>query len=306
MVHDTINSIRVTLSERIGNPFLSATLIACVLLNWELSLLLFSDVSYDTKVEKIVGLYPDSATRNLELFILPMFFGLFWTFAWPVINMGINAYWYWMKSNIANVKLRVERKKKLSEAEAAELYSTIDAQESRYLEFLKDRQAKIESLSDQMSKLMKERDDLQSEVEKTQLTYAELESKLSGSQRELSSIRESLSNVNRENDERRRTLDEISNRSIEFAEYLPGLKAITNAIAKTTNYHANETWIWEEFKRQEKSFPSEAQQLMLNFFLAIGLVIRDNNGNITFGERYRSAVGRVLGMYNNSPGIAAG
>lgn len=303
MIQDTINSIRVTLHERIGNPFLSATIIACFILNWKLTLLLFSDVPYDSKVEKIVSLYPDSSIQLHNFLLIPLCFGLFWTFVWPVISLGINTYWYWMKSHVSNARHKAERKKLLSEAEAAELYSTIDAQESKYLEFLKDRQNKINSLSEQLNDAIKERNETQIEMVDFHSKYKELEQQLATSLRELSNTNEFLSNTSRENEERRRMLDEISSRSIEFAEYLPGLKAITNAINKATNYQANETWIWEEFKRQEKSFPSEAQQLMLNFFLSLGLIKRDNSSNITFGDRYRYVKDKVLGAYNNSPGI---
>lgn len=302
MIQDTLNSIRVTLNERIGNPFLSASLIACVFLNWKLSLLLFSDVPYDNKVEKIVSFYPDTSTQFHKLLLIPVCFGLFWTFIWPVISLGINAYWYWMKSNLSNVKLKVERKKKLSEAEAAELYSMIDAQESKYLEFLKDRQGKIETLSHQISDLLDERSTLQTDLVKSETERKELVSKL---EMVTSINREQQNKVNFESDERRRTLDEVSSRSLEFAEYLPGLKAITNAINKTTNYQADEAWIWEEFNRQEPSFLREDQQKMLNFFLALGLLKREPNSKITFGERYRNVKDRVLGDYNNSPGVKA-
>lgn len=303
MIQDTINSIRVTLHERIGNPFLSATIIACFILNWKLTLLLFSDVPYDSKVEKIVSLYPDSAIQLHNFLFIPLCFGLFWTFVWPVISLAINTYWYWMKSHVSNAKHKAERKKLLSEAEAAELYSTIDAQESKYLEFLKDRQNKINSLSEQLNDAIKERNETQIEMVDFHSKHKELEQQLANTQVELINIKEAYARVTHENDERRRNLDEISSRSIEFAEYLPGLKAITNAINKATNYQANETWIWEEFKRQEKSFPSEAQQLMLNFFLSLGLIKRDNNSNISFGDRYRYVKDKVLGAYNNSPGI---
>jgi hypothetical protein len=303
MMQDTINSIRVTLNERIGNPFISATIIACIVLNWQLSLLLFSDVPYDSKIEKIISLYPDSSSRYESFLIIPLCFGVFWTFVWPVINMGINAYWYLMKANISNVKLWAERKRKLSEADAAELYSTIDAQESRYLEFLKDRQNKIENLSKQISDFIHERTTLHNEIERHKSEKADLETTLSGSQRELSIIRESLNRASSESDVHRRALEEAANRSIEFAKFLPGLKSLTNAINQTTNHQANETWILEEFERQEPSYTREDRQKMFNFFLGLGLIKREANGNIGFGDRYRYAKDSVLGMYNNSPEI---
>ncbi len=302
MMQDTINSIRVTLSERIGNPFISAAIIACILLNWKLSLLLFSDVPYDLKVEKIVALYPDSSTRLENFLVIPLCFGIFWTFIWPVISMGINAYWYRMRSHISNVKLQAERKKKLSEAEAAELYSTIDAQESKYLEFLKDRQNKIDGLTRHIADVTKEHGDRQLEIEKYRLTNANLESKLSALQGELSVSRENSEKYRRESEERQRSLDEILSHSLQFAAHLPGLKAITNAINRTTNFQANEAWVREELKRQEPTVTDEDQSKMINFFLALGLIKRDSNNNVMFGDRYRYEKDKILGLYNNSPG----
>lgn len=303
MMQDTISSIRATLNERIGNPFISATIIACVLLNWQLSLLLVSDVPYDSKIEKIIGLYPDSSTRYEDFLFIPLCFGVFWTFVWPIISMVINAYWYWMKANISNIKLWAERKKKLSEADAAELYSMIDAQESRYLEFLKDRQNKIEDLSKQISGLVNEHATLQNGIERYQSEKSDLEATISRSQRELSSINEALSHEKSESDVYRRAFEDASNRTIECAEYLPGLKAITNAINKATNHQAHETWILEELNHQESSLSKEVQQKMFSFYLGLGLLKREPNGNITFGERYRYVKDKVLGMHNNSPGI---
>lgn len=34
MIRDTINSLRVTLADRAGSPFVSATLVALVFVNW--------------------------------------------------------------------------------------------------------------------------------------------------------------------------------------------------------------------------------------------------------------------------------
>lgn len=306
VIQDTINSIRLTLSERIGNPFISATLIASSILNWKLSLLLFSDVTYDAKIQKILDLYPDSVTRFDELFLYPICFGVFWTFIWPVITLGINAYWYWMKTITSNLKIKIERKKKLSEAEAAELYSTIDAQESRYLDFLKERQNRVDNLAERVSNLDKENQDFQLEISKQKTESEKLKSEQSGMQSQLSSAQNELGRVRKENDNYRRSLDEITNRALEFAEHLPGLKTITNALTKADNHRADELWLREEFCRQEPSLLSEdtqTQQKMFSFYLALNLIQRESSSYIVFGEPYRYAKDKVLGTNNNSPEI---
>lgn len=302
-MQDTINSIRVTLNERIGNPFISSTLIACAALNWKLSLLLFSDIPYDSKVEKILGLYPDVTARLDSLLLHPLYFGVFWTLIWPAINIGINAYWHWMKAKTSNVKLWAERKTNLSEAKAAELYAMIDSQESKYLDFLKDRQDKIENLSKQINDLMDERKTLQLEASNREIARTDLESKLAAVQRDTALHHETTTRIRSEKDQLQRELDEISTRSIEFAEYLPGLKAITNAINNARNFQADGTWLRDEFRRQEPSVNTENLEKMINFYLAIGLIKRDSDNHITFGDRYRFSKDKVLGIYNNSPGV---
>lgn len=54
--------------------------------------------------------------------------------------------------------------KKLSESEAAELYTTIDAQDGKYLELLKDRQNRIDGLAQQIKNVGDERDRYLSEM----------------------------------------------------------------------------------------------------------------------------------------------
>lgn len=302
MIQDTVNSIRVTLNERLSNPFISAFVIAFILLNWKLSLLIFSDVGYDAKVEKVLDIYSDPNARFNSLMVTPLIFSLFWTFVWPVINIVINAYWYWVKAKISNVKLRVERSKIISEAEAAEIYATIDSQESKYLDFLRDRQNKIDSLSNQMQELTNEKVVLLQDVGEKEVAMSNLGDEVTKLENVVKNQKEQLSRSQRENSDQRHSLDEIENSSFNYIKFMPGLKAITNAIDKANNYQADETWVIKELKGQEPSLDDEDRQIMMNFFMALGFIKKDAEGHIVFGKRYRYAKNEVLGMYNNSPG----
>lgn len=287
MIQDAINSIRVTLGERFGNPFLSAALISAVFLNWKLSLLLLSDVQYDNKVSRITELYPHALDVTYAFLVYPGICGAFWTFLWPVLSMAINAYWYWMRSNVANVRLWAERKKILSEAEAARIYSILDEQEGKYFEFLKERQSRIDDLSSQIltltegrSVMEKEIDGYKSEIEKFKVELLELK-------RNLALKHDDFQRVQMESEGRKQKLDGIYSCSVDFAKYIPGLKEITLTINNTTNYKANESWLKEEFKRQTPSVSGDVRRKNFDFLLALGLIKKESDGVITFGERYQ-------------------
>ena len=300
MIKDTINSLRVTMAERIGNPFISAALIARGLVYWRLSLLLVADVSYDSKVAKIVDLYPTSQVQFESFLLYPLGFAVFWTFVWPAVSIFVNTYWYWMKSNISNFKLWAERKKKLSESEAAELYTTIDAQDGKYLELLKDRQNRIDSLANQIKNMVDERDrylrEMNSASERTTLELGEARRQLNEKNSEAEKLQFEVA-------DQRRRLDDILSHSLTFAEHLPGLKEITHAISKATNHHANELWIREELGRQKISLAAEERQRALDFFTALGLLKKEPDGQICFGERYKYEKDKVLAGYKNPPDL---
>jgi hypothetical protein len=303
VIQDTINSIRVTMSERLGNPFVSAALVACVLINWKLSLLVVSDLSYEQKVCEIGKLYGDRNSVVDGFLIYPAIFGAFWTFVWPVINLGINAYWYWIRSQIANVRIWAERKRKLDEAEAAKIYETIDSQESKYLEFLKDRQGKIDSLTGQLEKSMGERVALENQIEQLRAAEGAALRKGEEAERSFDECQTSLRRIQSEDTFRRQAIERIENKAIEFAEYIPGLKEISIAINKSTNFQANKGWVNEEFKRLKPSWSDGQRGLALDFVMALGLIEEDSTGHMVFGKRYQYAKDRIIGTYDNSPGI---
>lgn len=309
MIRDTVDSIRIALSERIGNPFLATAILSSAALNWQLTLLLFSSEKYESKVSKISTLYPSAEYATQQILIEPAIVALIWVFVWPLANTVINAYWYLMRSVISNVKLIAERKKRLSEPEAAEIYTAIDSQETKYLELLRQRQKVIEDLHSELSMMKSE---YVSRIEK----LGKQNEQLSGSSSE---YEKSLRKLEKDRDlksEHARTLetqlqlvkqalDEISNRSLAYVDYMPGLKAITNAINKVDGYVADEAWVREEFHKQEPSISRDGYQNILDFFLALGIIRRVDGGKLGFGDRYKYAKDRVLGAYNNSPGPKA-
>lgn len=92
MIQDTINSMKLALAERVGNPFVSAVIISSLISNWKMTLLIFSDVSYDQKIIKAAQLYPDFYLALQSFVFWPLMFAIFWTFLWPLFDWLISAY----------------------------------------------------------------------------------------------------------------------------------------------------------------------------------------------------------------------
>lgn len=306
MIRDTFDSIRLALGERIGNPFLATAVFSSAVLNWKLSLLLFSSKEYEAKVSEVSSLYPSADVAIQQLIIGPATVALIWVFLWPLANTVINGYWYFMRSVIANVRLIAERKRRLSEPEAAEIYTAIDSQETKYLDLLRQRQKVIEDLHSEISVLRDEYDgkleNSRRRIEKVSSENVELEKSLKRLEEERDSLGERFNAMDIKLQRAMQSLDEISNKSLQYADFMPGLKAITNAINKLDGYVADEAWVREEFHKQEPSFARDSYQTVLDFLLALGIIKRLDGGKLGFGDRYRHSKDRILGAYNNSPG----
>lgn len=301
MVQDAINSIRVTLSDRIGNPMVSGFIIGIVLVNWKLSLLVFSDISYHEKVDVILGLYPSSSVRLQSFFIYPALAGSFWTFIWPLISLFINAYWHWMKSKAANIKLWAERKRAISESEASEIYSIIDSQEAKYLELIKDRQGRIDELLQQTSSLNKELFSIRSTLTDRNEKISFLQSSEEEITKKLSRSEEFGEKVDRERSSLESRIREIESHAFSISSKLPGLKAIVKVIEEAKNHQAHEQWAKKEIKKQENTLSDEDITATLNLYICLGLIKRDHDGYLTFGDRLLYGRSGILGLYPNSP-----
>lgn len=83
MIQETLHSLRLSLYERIGSPFLATYTLALVTINWKLTLLLVADLPYDDKVGRIIALYPESHDRLLGFLCYPALAGLLWLLFWP-------------------------------------------------------------------------------------------------------------------------------------------------------------------------------------------------------------------------------
>lgn len=302
MIQDTINSIKVTLNERMGNPFVSAYVISSFFSNWKFFLLVLSDLSYDEKLTRVSFLYADKNEAICGFIIIPIGFSAFWTFCWPLVNWGINWYWYSIRSRMANTKNRVERNRTLSEKDAAEIYVRMDSQETKYFEMLKDKQKENSSLLEEIEKLNEELGDLHRKIIERDSSIRELNDKVRTMSSDSISEKERSKRFESERNISQQSLKHVLDNALRASELLPGLKSFSIAINDSANFRADEQWVKERFRKLEPSFSDEEMMIMLELFLSIGLLEREVGGYLKFGERFKYMKEKIIGMYDNSSG----
>lgn len=302
MIQDTINSIKVTLNDRFGSPFVSAYFLSSVLVNWKFFLLILSDLSYEDKLKNSSLLYPDEGVLASGFLFFPLLFGLFWTFIWPIINWGISGYWYSVKSYMINTRIRSERKRIISEKEAAEIYLKFDSQESKYLELLKDKQSRADSLIEENRRIASELERVHNEVIDRDASVRDLNAQVRDMSKRESESEDKLRILKSERDIANQDLKSILDNTLRVAEILPALKSFSISIDEAVNFRADEMWVKKRFLQIEGGFSEEDAIAMLELFISIGLFVREVDGYLIFGDRMKYQKARIIGMYDNSPG----
>lgn len=87
MLKDLVNSIFLSTSERLKNPFVGSFIIALLLLNWKVILIvLFSDLNMIDRIS-----YVSQNFIQIETYlILPFSIALIYTLILPYLSWGIN------------------------------------------------------------------------------------------------------------------------------------------------------------------------------------------------------------------------
>ena len=265
MVQDALDSLKLTMSERVSSPFVSAFFVSAIVVNWKLSILIFSGVEYEDKIEIISSLYPSLEPGIYGFVVWPLAAAFFWTFVWPLINWGVSAYWYLLKYKISNTRSIIERRRFLSEPEAALLYSQIDSQETKYLELLKERQEKIETLSDEAVKAESFSNEINESLLSAQKEINELKNDLYKERSEKSEIEHSR-------DRKKQLLNEVLVKSLSVSARLPGLKIVTKLINGSNNHQAKERWLKQQFSKIDPGASEEEIRNMIDFLIAVGII----------------------------------
>lgn len=291
MIQETLHSLRLSLYERIGSPFLATYTLALITINWKLTLLLVADLSYDDKVGRIVALYPASHDRLLGFVCYPALVGLLWLVCWPLASLVFTTWWQWMQTNIQNLRIRVQRRKALTEREAAEIYAIIDAQETKYLEIVKDRQEKIASISRQADESRTAQDEraskLQASIAARDEQIETLIARIDELGKDLETRMQEIRKLQATQTRSQQNFENLYQLSNELAPWLPGLKEFTKVIGSAPNYQAEQTWLRAGVIQQNSDMKEPDYQRLLKFYLAIGLLTTsEDQRHIGFGEQY--------------------
>lgn len=131
-----------TVSERINSPMLSSTALAWAAINYKFLLVVLSADDFKRKFAYIdEDLYPSLEAKVRFGVVYPILIGLFYTIAYPVIDIGLVA----IREAIDNLKERViifiRRKKPIDRDLASEYFSNFDDQiesKQKYLQSILD------------------------------------------------------------------------------------------------------------------------------------------------------------------------
>lgn len=196
-----------------------------------------------------------------------------------------------MQTNIQNLRVKVQRRKALTESEAAEIYAIIDEQETKYLEIVKDRQEKIASISRQAEESRAAQDERASKLQASIATRDEQIETLIARTDELGQNLETrmqeirkLQTTQTRSQQNIENLQQLSN---ELSPWLPGLKEFTNVIGSAPNYLAEQAWLRAGVMQLNSDMKEPDYQRLLKFYLAIGLLTTsEDHRHIGFGEQY--------------------
>lgn len=125
-INTTISS---QIASRLGSPLLFSYVLAFVILNYKISLLIFSNVPYEEKVRVVDGLLSQGEFDLIATaYLYPLLFSVAYTFVYPVIEVLVAAYLALVDNFKSWIVILIERKKPLDEAIQDKYFKHYDEQ----------------------------------------------------------------------------------------------------------------------------------------------------------------------------------
>lgn len=154
-MEDIIKSIKATLYERTGNPFLFSFFIAWCIHNFRIFMIVLSDESLNSKLVKIDSYFESNFLINgfvvnygciLHAIIAPLIYTLMYIFLLPYISIKINRYHFKKQKELLSAKQGAEELELLTVEKSRELRKSMVLLEGEY-------RSQIEKLEDENNAL---------------------------------------------------------------------------------------------------------------------------------------------------------
>lgn len=150
MIEDLINSTKVALYDRATSPLFGSFLASWCIWNWEIIWVLFSNIPVMNKINFMDNHFSSFLEAFGLLFLGPVLTSLAYLFVYPIPAEFVFSYTQKRQKNLKSIKIDIEEKTPLSEAESRALRDKIPELEYAYYTQLTKKDSEIEKLKSQL------------------------------------------------------------------------------------------------------------------------------------------------------------
>lgn len=173
---DLITSIKATLYDRVYSPLSGTLIISSLVSNYQLTLLIFSSLSYEEKVIIINNKLSDSCYVLTHIIAYPILFSFFYFTLYPIIENIVYSIHLKKNKKLADLRNKIEEHRLLTEKESRSILERVRAAEYNYNNEIKNKEEELKFLQKKVAFLENENNQL-TENKKTK-EKSLLESKL--------------------------------------------------------------------------------------------------------------------------------
>ncbi|EOA9037944.1 hypothetical protein ACI3L8_13800 [Vibrio campbellii] len=171
MIQDLINSTKATLYERTASPLFGAFLISWCLWNWEIILVLLSNIPVMNKLSFMRSHLSGFLSASWVLFIGPTITSLAYLFLYPIPAKYVYGYSQRQQRALKSIRISVEDETPLSLEESRRLRGKLTELEDSFYAQLSSKDAEIDKLRAQLQALTVESEPESLSVPKTDVTH---------------------------------------------------------------------------------------------------------------------------------------
>lgn len=155
-MNDLLNSLKAYLYDRASSPLFGAFVTSWCLWNWQVLLLLFSNMEVERKIFVIeTQIYADKDILINYCFYYPFFSSIGVLLLYPLPSIIVYAYWRWQQNLLKKIQLKIDSEAPISKEEAAalklEIYKTQETHEKE-LEMLYEKIKYLETTNKGLNK----------------------------------------------------------------------------------------------------------------------------------------------------------
>ncbi|EKN4607175.1 hypothetical protein ACFJ92_004522 [Vibrio parahaemolyticus] len=151
MIQELINSTKVALYERTASPLFGAFLVSWCFWNWEVLLVLFSQIPVLNKISFVDSYFSGFLRATWLLLIGPGITSLFYLFIYPIPAKYVYQYTQCQQRDLKSIRVKIEDETPLTLEESRQLRVKLSELEGSFYSQLASKDAEINKLRTQSS-----------------------------------------------------------------------------------------------------------------------------------------------------------